>query len=43
MVNSKNIIIDEIRRTAKDNGGKPLGQARFENETGIKKYERASW
>ena len=35
MVN-KNHILDEIRRTASENGGSPLGRNRFENETGIK-------
>jgi hypothetical protein len=29
-------ILDEIRRTAKDNGGVPLGHKRFAAETGIK-------
>ena len=33
---SKVHIIEEIRRTAKENGGSPLGIARFEAETGIK-------
>ena len=32
----KQHIIDEIRRTAKDNGGAPLGTDRFQQETGIK-------
>jgi len=32
---SKSHIIAEIKRTAKDNGEKPLGMARFEQETGI--------
>lgn len=32
----KNHILDEIRRTAAENGGKPLGHARFFQETGIK-------
>lgn len=33
-------ILSEIRRTAHVNGGKPLGIARFEQETGITRY---SW
>ena len=31
----KSAIIDEILRTAQENGGKPLGQERFFRETGI--------
>lgn len=32
-------IIAEIQRTARENGGKPLGTARFLNETGIKESD----
>ena len=33
---NKKHIIEEIKRTAKENNGKPLGKQLFENETGIK-------
>jgi len=32
---SKDEILREIRRTAEDNDGKPLGYKRFKSETGI--------
>jgi hypothetical protein len=35
---TKDKILDEIKRSAKENNGKPLGIARFEQETGIKAY-----
>jgi hypothetical protein len=35
----KDYIIKEIIRTTQENGGKPLGQHKFESETGIKKYD----
>ncbi len=33
---TKEQIVDEIRRTARENAGRPLGQARFFDATGIK-------
>jgi len=36
---TKEEIIEEIKRTAEENGGKPLGAARFQRETGISSYE----
>jgi len=35
----KEDILTEIRRTAQENGGKPLGRQRFERVTGIKPYD----
>lgn len=35
----KHYILEEIRRTAKANGGKPLGLARFCEATGIKEFD----
>lgn len=39
MNNTKQHIIDEICRTAHENGGVPLGKRRFEKESGIKPYD----
>lgn len=35
----KAFLIQEIKRTAEANGGKPLGATRFRDDTGIKEYE----
>lgn len=39
----KEDILAEIRRTAQENGGKPLGRERFERITGIKPYDWAKY
>lgn len=36
---NKQRILDEIRRTAAENGDVPLGSGRFTSETGIKEYD----
>lgn len=36
---TKQDILNAIQKTAKANGGKPLGMARFEQETGIKPHD----
>jgi hypothetical protein len=36
---TKAYILQEIKRTAEENGGKPLGSKRFEAETGIKSLD----
>jgi hypothetical protein len=35
----KDDILAEMKRTARDNGGRPLGRRRFQAETGISDYE----
>jgi hypothetical protein len=35
----KGYILQEIRRTAKENNGVPLGWRKFLSATGIKKYD----
>jgi hypothetical protein len=32
-------ILQEIKRTVESNGGNPLGEKRFETETGIKRFD----
>ncbi len=39
MTLSKEKILEEIKRTTKENDNKPLGMGRFEKETGIKPYD----
>ncbi|MGH7850327.1 MAG: hypothetical protein ACREOP_08525, partial [Thermodesulfobacteriota bacterium] len=40
---TKQEIIEAIRRTAKENGGVPLGMDRFQKETGITLYDCQSY
>jgi len=35
----KSEILNEIKKTAKSNGGVPLGKLRFFNETGVKETD----
>jgi hypothetical protein len=35
----RDFILAEVRRTAEGNGGRPLGSARFQAETGIRSYD----
>lgn len=39
MMKDKEFILGEIKRTAALNGGKPIGQTRFQTETGIAQHE----
>lgn len=36
---NKEAILDAIKQTTRENGGKPLGSGRFETETGIKPHD----
>ena len=36
---NKTHILEEIKRTAKENDGVPLGRIKFESETGIKETD----
>lgn len=36
---TKEEILNEIKRTAKENGGKPLGEKRLLDETGIRSWD----
>lgn len=43
MVVSRDYILREVRRTAQENGGKPLGRGRFEEVTGIRQGDVARY